>query len=110
MDKQLLRDFMWHRAKAVEGYDANKRRKDMADAWIEWEQFETEGEYGWGIYPLIPLTKGGSMNWMDLLPLHWKNAQSRGENFPRYTTIISSDGDANAYIEKNWDFLKEIEK
>ena len=108
MDKQLLRDLIWHRAKVVEGYDANKRRKDMAGAWIEWDQFETEDEYGWRVSPLIPLSKGGSMDWMALIPLHWKNAQSRGEDFPRYTTIISSEGDTNAPIEKNWNFLKEL--
>lgn len=108
MDKQLLRDLIWHRAKAVEGHDATKRRKDMAGAWIEWDQFETEDEYGWRVSPLIPLSKGGSMDWMALIPLHWRNAQSRGEDFPRYTTIISSEGDTNAPIEKNWNFLKEL--
>ena len=108
MDKQLLRDLIWHRAKVVEGYDANKRRKDMAGAWIEWDQFETQDEYGWRVSPLIPLSKGGSMNWMALIPLHWQNAQSRGEDFRRYTTIVSSNGDTNAQIEKHWDFLKEL--
>lgn len=108
MDKQLLRDFIWHRAQAVEGYDSDLRRKDMAGAWIEWDQFETEDEYGWRVSPLIPLSKGGSMDWMALIPLHWQNAQSRGDDFPRYTTIISSEGDTNAPIEKNWNFLKEL--
>ena len=108
MTPELLRDFIWHRAKAVEGYDPGKRRKDMAGAWIEWDQLETEGEYGWELYPLIPLSRGGSMDWMSLLPLHWQNAQSRGEDFPRYTTTISSQGETNAPIEKYWDFLKEL--
>lgn len=57
MDKDLLKDFIWHRAKAVEGCDPDKRRKDMAGAWIEWDQYETEREYGWGLYPLFHLVK-----------------------------------------------------
>ena len=108
MDNQLLRDLIWNRAKVVEGYDANQRRKDIAGAWIEWDQFETEDEYGWRVYPLIPLSKGGSIDWMSLIPLHWQNAQSRGENFPYYTTTISSKDDTNIRMEKHWNFLKEL--
>lgn len=109
MDKDLLKDFIWHRAKTVEGYDPDKRRKDMAGAWIEWDQYETEGPYGWGLYPLIPLSKGGSLEWMALLPLHWQNAQSRGENFPLYTTTVSSNGETNVHVEKHWDYLRELQ-
>ena len=108
MDKDLLKDFIWHRAKAVEGCDPDKRRKDMAGAWIEWDQYDSEDPYGWGIYPLVPLSKGGSMDWMALLPLHWQNARSRGDNFPLYETAISSVEDTNAKLIKHWDFLREL--
>lgn len=89
MTKELLKEFIWHRVKAIEDYDPDERRKDMAAAWIEWDQFETEGEYGWALYPLIPLFKFGSMDWMSLLPLHWQNARSHGENFPYYDTCLT---------------------
>lgn len=105
---EIVKDYIWHRAKVVPGFDKNKIRQDLAGAWIYWDSYNQEDEFGWTIGPLMPVEIGGFDDLAGLQPYHWKNYRSKGLNFPYYSTIVSSEGNRNILLEKKWNYLTEV--
>jgi len=108
MTKELLKDFIWHRAIEAEGFDPKKTRLDYAGAIIKFEEYGQESEYGWTMVPLLPVSKGGKDDFMSLIPFHIKNAEAKGDNYPRYETVLTSDGTRNIPFAQKWDNLKKM--
>lgn len=106
MKEDLKKDFIWHRAIEIPEQDGEKVRKDCAGAIIHWDEYEQDSEYGWTIVPLVPYSKGGSDCLMSLMPYHVRNAASKGIDFPKYKTVLSSVGMENKENVQYWDFME----
>lgn len=106
----------WDRAKPEEGYDKSRFRKDACGAWIIRDKYgDTDSLYGWVIDHVIPQAllreKGYSQEMIDnpinLRALQHDNNSSKGDDYPSYTAVVTSEGTKNI---KEWGFLQVNEK
>ena len=93
---------VWERAKEVYGYDATKYRQDFAGAWIAYDEYGKQTDFGWNIDHKLPHAKGGTDALNNLWPLHWRNNMAKGDNYPNFTTIVSSNDRTNIVKKQNW--------
>ena len=93
---------VWEKANTVKNVDKNIFRKDYAGAWIKRDQYGKQTEYGWEVDHVYPKAKGGSDDLRNLKPLHWQNNATKGCNYPKFTTSISSDGNKNIKERRDW--------
>lgn len=95
---------VWEKAKKIDGYDSDKYRQDVAGAWMQRDKYGKEENYGWEVDHMFPESLGGNENTANLQALQWENNRTKADNFPSYSTLVSSEG--NKYIKKdqNWKF------
>ena len=93
---------IWSKATEVSGYDSSRWRKDFAGAWIQREQYGLPTEFGWEIFHLIPMSKGGSNDVDNLLPIHRQNNLRRANDYPIFHTAITSNGNKNISEDQIW--------
>lgn len=99
---QQIIDAVWAKAKTEPGYDPDVWRKDFAEAWINKHAYGTTGAFGWEIDHRLPQSKGGSDALPNLFPCHWENNRHKGDDYPRFKTIKSSEGNYNVRKEQSW--------
>ena len=61
---------VWEKALPQPRNNPDLFRKDYAGAWIRKDAYGEESEYGWEIDHVLPLSKGGTHDISNLLPLH----------------------------------------
>lgn len=94
---------VWMKASEVTGVDGDMFRQDYAGAWIRYADYgNRNSQYGWEIDHLKPLSMGGEEEITNYLPLQWQNNVRKGENYPRWATAVTSDGQNNVEQEKYW--------
>ena len=94
---------VWERARQIDGVDADSMRQDYAGAWIRYVDYgNRNSQYGWEIDHLKPLSLGGAEDLSNYLPLQWQNNVRKVNDYPRWTTAVSADGQNNIEIEKYW--------
>ena len=79
--------------------------KDSAGAIISFSQYgntSTELNKGWEIDHIKPRSHGGSDSINNLRALHWENNRSKGDDYPRYTTVVSSENGRNTKKRISW--------
>ncbi len=121
---------VWDKATIVAGYDETLYRKDAAGAWIKYDDYvendgsepEIESAYAWvidHIFPKSVLTKldvpVSDMDHIDnLRPLNRQNDISKGDSFPDYKAVITSEENRNVacelYLTVNEDVRQLLEK
>lgn len=101
---------VWKKAKIVPGYDDSMFRKDACDAWIVWDKYGVQDNiFGWQIDHICPsslLEEHGfseeEINCIDnLRPLQHGNNAAKGDDYPSYTAIVTSDGSRNVFKNNN---------
>lgn len=106
----------WNHASAVEGYDHSRFRKDACGAWIIRDKYgDTDSLYGWVIDHVVPRSllqeKGISEpmidNSLNLRALQHENNESKSNDYPSYTAVVTSEGTKNV---KAWKFLEVNQK
>lgn len=97
-------DLVWEKAKIIDGHDATKYRQDAAGAWIQRDEYGTEGNFGWEIDHIFPEALGGNENLANLQPLQWENNRTKADNFPSFSTSVSSDGTNYTKNDQDWRF------
>ena len=95
-------DAVWRKAIMVSGYDPEKWRKDYAGAWICRTQYGLTSLYGWEIDHLRPISMSGNDSLGNLYPLHWRNNRSKGDSYPSFITVLSSEGNQNIDRTQSW--------
>lgn len=96
---------VWNKATIIAGNDPNRYRQDIAGAWIEWIKFgdvSNELGFGWEIDHRKPLAKGGTDELANFRPLQWKNNRSKGDDYPKWSSVISSNDNKNIYLNQTW--------
>lgn len=99
---QQIIDIVWRKAQKIDGYDENVWRKDFAGAWINKNAYGTTGPYGWEIDHRFPLSKGGSDTIENMFPCQWRNNRMKGDDYPNFRTIVTSNGNTNIESEQSW--------
>lgn len=99
---------VWEKAKKVDGYDPKVYRQDVAGAWIQHDQYGKQGSFGWEIDHMLPEAKGGTDHLTNLQPLQWENNRTKDDNFPNYSTSVSSEGESYIRKEESWKFTDEF--
>lgn len=101
-DNQTINN-VWEKATVVAGADANILRKDYAGAWIKKSDYgNCYSLYGWEIDHQKPVSRGGTDSLSNLQPLQWENNRSKCDDYPKWTTSVSSYGTSNVYLAKSW--------
>lgn len=86
----------------VEGYDKNLYRKDAAGAWIAFHSYgNPESVFGWDVDRIWPISKGGDDNPQNLRPLHYKNLESKKDDYPVYMIKLKAVGDHNEEVHES---------
>ncbi len=94
---------VWKKATEVAGVDSNVFRQDYAGAWIRYADYgNRNSQYGWEIDHLMPLSQGGEEIITNYLPLQWQNNVRKGDDYPRWATAVTADGQNNVEQEKYW--------
>lgn len=87
---------VWNRATAVEGFDPAIFRKDACGAWIIFNKYGLrDNPYGWEIDHVYPQSLGGDDNIRNLRAMHWRNNESKGNDYPSYIARTTSKGNTN---------------
>lgn len=105
-----LRLAVWEKAKIEPGFDPKMFRKDACGAWMVWDKYGVQDNiYGWEIdhiYPKSRLEEQGvaadKIDHIDnLRALQHENNAAKGEDFPSYTALVTSEGKKNIYKTRN---------
>jgi hypothetical protein len=96
---------IWDKATRVDGNDDDIFRKDPVGAWIKYDQYGQEEDYGWEIDHILPEAKGGTDDTKNLCAMHWKNNRSKADDFPEFNIAITSNGNKNEECsgKRYWD-------
>lgn len=110
MDNDALKRNVWEKGQVVDGFNPDLYRKDPCGAWIVWDKFGIQDNiYGWEIdhiYPKSRLKERGFKedaisDIRNLRPMQHQNNASKGDDYPSYTAIITSEGNKNIEKERN---------
>lgn len=101
---------VWEKALTVEGYNSKLYRKDVCGAWIKYSDYGKETDYGWTIDHVYPTAKGGKDDFINLRPMHWKNNHSKGNDYPTYKVVITSDDERNIMKEQSFTVNEELQQ
>lgn len=94
---------VWQKARIVQNNNPDIFRQDYAGAWIRRDLYgKRDTKYGWEVDHCKPTSKGGSNDLGNLYPLHWRNNQKKGNDYPNWQTAYSSDGVNNVDKVKSW--------
>lgn len=94
---------VWKKATVIKGVDPGSMRQDYAGAWIRFADYgNRNSQYGWEIDHLKPVVKNGADDQSNYLPLQWQNNIRKGDDYPRWATAVTSDGQNNIEREKYW--------
>lgn len=96
---------VWKKAEEVYGYDARIWRKDFAGAWIRYDHYGMKGAFGWQIDHRKPLALGGTDDIKNLQPLQWENNLEKSDDYPYFSTKITSRGNENVEERQSWQIL-----
>ena len=102
---------IWEKGRAVDNYNPQMFRKDACGAWIMWDKFgDQDSIYGWEIDHILPQSLGGSDIPDNMRPLQHQNNASKGNDYPSYTAVITSDGNKNIEAVRHLVVNEEIRK
>lgn len=95
---------VWDKASKQPSNNPDVFRKDYAGAWIKRDDYgKREKTYGWEIDHLKPLSKNGTDDIDNLYPVHWRNNEKKGDDYPRWKTAITSKDNKNIELEQKWE-------
>lgn len=105
-----IKKLVWDKAQVVEEYDPNSIRKDPCGAFIIWNQYGNRvSDFGWEIDHVFPTSLGGGDELDNLRAMHWENNNAKGDDFPSYRAVVTSDGNKNIHSERNFKINTDLQ-
>lgn len=102
MYSDSIKKQVWDKGIVVEGYDKDLYRKDASGAWIAYNSYgNRDSIFGWEIDHVYPQSKGGDDDIINLRPLHWKNNDSKGDDYPVYIIKLKAVDDHNEEVHES---------
>lgn len=98
---------VWRNAEVVDGTDSRIWRKDFAGAWMRYDHYGMKDSYGWRIDHRRPLAHGGTNDIRNLQPLQWENNLEKSDDYPYFSTKITSRGNENIEKRRLWKIRKQ---
>ena len=95
-------DNVWQNASTEDGYNPDIWRKGFASAWIRRDLYGVQHPFGWEIDHLKPIANGGTDDLSNLQAVHWQNNRKKGDDYPRFYTSLSSEGNKNVEKVQSW--------
>lgn len=112
----------WEAAQKVDNYDPKMFRKDACGAWIVWAKYNQQDSiYGWEVDHIYPQSKLEGRGYTEqqinaaanLRALQHQNNASKGDDYPIYMAVVSSEENKNVEqrrsLEVNQEKQKELE-
>ena len=104
-----LKKRLWEQAREADGYDKQKVRLDACNAYMIYDDYGKQTLYGWEIDHVCPVSMLEELgysedeinNEQNLRPMNWRNNQSKSDDFPSYTSVVTSEGDKNVEREES---------
>lgn len=94
---------VWNKAKIIPGQNPTEWRQDIAGAWIQRSKYgDRTSSFGWEIDHIRPVSRYGSDNLDNLRPLQWENNVSKCDDYPTWTSVVSSDGNRYLKYAQRW--------
>lgn len=115
---ERLKREVWDKGRIVPNYDPAKYRKDACGAWISWNRFgDLHSPYGWQIDHIYPeaklklrrLTQESIDDLRNLRPMHWRNNESKGSDYPTYHSVVKAVGNHNEDIDDTFEVKLSIQ-
>ncbi len=82
---------VWAKAHPIGGSNPDKFRKDVCGAVIVKSSFGKNTQFGWEVDHIVPISKGGKDDPHNLQPLHWKNNEGKGDDYPNWICAIKEN-------------------
>lgn len=98
---------VWNKGLEIDGYDSNDYRQDCCNAWMKRSDYGKTSIFGWEIDHVYPSSKGGTDHLFNLRPMQWENNRSKDDNYPNYTSAVTSkdnkniDRESEKYVHEN---------
>ena len=117
-DERNIRDFLemaWQKARIIEGFDPDLFRQDACGAWIRKDLYgDIENMFGWGVDYIYPKSLGGTLIPENIRALNYHNIISKGNDYPSYKAVFTSEGTKNnmteLYLTVNDIIRKQLKK
>ncbi len=108
---------IWSKAKIVEKIvvdgkeitlNPSKYRQDACGAWIEFDEYGKQTNFGWEIDHSFPISQGGTDHAENLMAFHWKNNKSKADSFPTFKVVTIAEGNKNIEVEQERYFMESF--
>lgn len=92
---------VWKKGITVEGYNPELYRQDVCEAWMMRTEYDNmNSALGWQIDRVLPLSKGGGDDLVNLRPMQHQNKASKSDDYPIYKGVITSE-ESKVITEQN---------
>ncbi len=103
-----LKQKVWKQGREADGYDSEKVRMDACDAFMIYDDYGKQSIYGWQIDHVCPKSLLENLGYSEdiidniknLRPMQWQNNLSKSDDYPSYTSVVTSDGEKNIEREE----------
>lgn len=100
--EEMIQEIWVTHGVVVPGFDPALWRKDYVGAWIRRDMYGQEGDYGWQVDHLRPISHGGTDDVSNLYPLQWRNNISKSDNYPQFSSVVLASGNTNIENHQRW--------
>jgi len=77
---EVIKSEVWNKGKTIPNYPSDTWRVDRCGNVIQFEEYgNRDSKFGWEIDHIVPVSKGGSDDLINLQPLHWVNNARKGD-------------------------------
>lgn len=95
-NKKITLERVWE----LVAFNQEEMIKDACGAWIKKSHFRLQTEFGWDFDFIKPLFEKRKICLKNLRPMHWKNIQRKGKDYPNYYSAVTANGNSNIDFEK----------
>lgn len=104
-----LKQKVWKQGREADGFDPEKVRMDACNAFMIYDDYDKQSIYGWQIDHVCPKSLLESLGYAEdiidniknLRPMQWQNNLSKSDDYPSYTSVVTSDGEKNIEREES---------